>query len=138
VTNYLLDTNILVHAIRGDAIWQEIKKRFDPLMMNSRPEYCFVSEGELRSLSKQWNWGELKVQQMEFFLQYFVRQSIENKYVIEAYSIIDAYSTSIGISMGKNDIWIAATTHISGSTLITTDADFNHLDQLFISIASLS
>jgi tRNA(fMet)-specific endonuclease VapC len=90
VTNYLLDTNILVHAIRGDAIWQEIKKRFDPLMLNSRPEYCFVSEGELRSLSKQWNWGELKVQQMEFFLRYFVRQSIENKYVIEAYSIIDA------------------------------------------------
>ena len=35
-------------------------------------------------------------------------------------------------NMGKNDLWIAATTFITKSNLITTDNDFNHLhDQYF-------
>ena len=29
--------------------------------------------------------------------------------------------------MGKNDVWIAATAKVSGTTLLTTDGDFNHL-----------
>lgn len=36
--------------------------------------------------------------------------------------------------MGKNDLWIAATSHISGSRLVTTDDDFDHLDPGFISV----
>lgn len=30
--------------------------------------------------------------------------------------------------MGKNDLWIAATTYVTGSKLITSDKDFDHLD----------
>lgn len=29
--------------------------------------------------------------------------------------------------MGKNDVWIAATTKVAGATLLTTDNDFDHL-----------
>lgn len=29
--------------------------------------------------------------------------------------------------MGKNDLWIAATAYVTGATLLTTDADFDHL-----------
>ena len=31
-------------------------------------------------------------------------------------------------NMGKNDLWIAATTYVTGSKLITSDKDFDHLD----------
>ena len=30
--------------------------------------------------------------------------------------------------MGKNDLWIAATTYVAGAKLITADKDFDHLD----------
>ena len=44
-----------------------------------------------------------------------------------AYAEIDAYCESIGQSMGKNDLWIAASTLAIGGTLITTDSDFDRL-----------
>lgn len=34
--------------------------------------------------------------------------------------------------MGKNDLWIAATAAVHNATLIFTDADFDHLDGLFL------
>lgn len=36
--------------------------------------------------------------------------------------------------LGKNDIWIAATAALIGLKLITTDADFNHLNNVFIDV----
>jgi tRNA(fMet)-specific endonuclease VapC len=35
-------------------------------------------------------------------------------------------------NMGKNDIWIAATTLLAKGTLVTSDADFEHLDPTFL------
>jgi len=35
-------------------------------------------------------------------------------------------------NMGKNDLWIAATTHVLNATLVTTDKDFDHLDKIYI------
>jgi predicted nucleic acid-binding protein len=37
-------------------------------------------------------------------------------------------------NMGKNDLWIAATTHLLNATLVTTDHDFDHLDPSFIQL----
>jgi len=37
-------------------------------------------------------------------------------------------------NMGKNDIWIAATTYALDAKLITTDKDFSHLHQVFFDI----
>jgi tRNA(fMet)-specific endonuclease VapC len=40
--------------------------------------------------------------------------------------------------MGKNDLWIAATTHLAQASLITTDADFDHLNGLYFPVIKLS
>ena len=37
-----------------------------------------------------------------------------------------------GVPMGKNDVWIAATAHVTGARLLTTDRDFDHLDPTFL------
>jgi len=71
---------------------------------------------------------------MGFVLGYFRRVSIERPDAMLLYAIIDAFSKSKGIKMGKNDAWIAAAAHISGSKLVTTDNDFDHLVPAFISI----
>jgi tRNA(fMet)-specific endonuclease VapC len=54
---------------------------------------------------------------------------------MDAYEEIDCFSLSHPLgayNMGKNDLWIAATAKASGAVLLTTDADFNHLDPAHI------
>ena len=65
--------------------------------------------------------------------------------LVRKYAEIDAYSQGklqgkplpLGVSarnMGKNDLWIAATTHKAKAELITTDKDFLHLDNVFFKV----
>jgi tRNA(fMet)-specific endonuclease VapC len=35
-------------------------------------------------------------------------------------------------NVGKNDLWIAATAHVTKSKLVTTDDDFDHSNGVFI------
>src|SRR5437899_307404 len=71
--------------------------------------------------------------QMECFLGYFQRVSIDDLEIIRAYSVIDAHAQRIGRQLGKNDAWIAATASITGARLLTTDKDYDWLDPLFLS-----
>ncbi len=74
--------------------------------------------------------------------------TIAKSSVMNAYARIDAFSQGklpgqplpqgmTARNMGKNDIWIAATASVINATLVTTDADFNHLDHQFISLLKL-
>lgn len=126
---YLLDTNILVHYVRGSPVWQRVNAAHGLLTVTPTPRYCVVSDGEIRSLALQWRWGAKKVDQMDFCLGYFQSQTIERPRVMEMYAVIDAYCESVGQSMGKNDLWIAATV---GAALITTDRDFDRIAPQFL------
>jgi len=68
---------------------------------------------------------------------------INFKEIIEKYGEIDAFSQGklegrpAGFSarnMGKNDLWIAATSSIYDMVLITTDKDFEHLDGEYLKL----
>src|SRR5215470_12564535 len=111
----LFDTNILVHLVRNDITGQLIRSKYSPFLTDPIPFYCVVSDGELRSLALQWSWGEQRINQMGFVLGYFRRIPIERPDVLQSYAAIDYFSKLKGIKMGKNDLWIAATVHISGS-----------------------
>ena len=39
--------------------------------------------------------------------------------------------------MGKNDLWIAVTTHLLEATLITTDNDFDHLKNVYFNVEKI-
>ena len=65
--------------------------------------------------------------------------------LLDAYAEIDTYSKGklierplpTGLTarkMGKNDLWIAATTYLTQATLITNDNDFDHLDGIYFKI----
>ena len=50
-TLYLLDTNILVHLVRSDALWQQIRERYDPLVTETRPILSAATEQDFLHLS---------------------------------------------------------------------------------------
>jgi hypothetical protein len=63
-------------------------------------------------------------------LSNLVTVDIHSDPVIEAYVEIEYVSRRVpggAIVMGKNDIWIAAVTKVTGATLLTCDTDFDHL-----------
>ena len=55
---YLLDTSILVHYVRDDALKQRIEAEHHLLTGDTAVTISAVTVGELESLSRQWNWGE--------------------------------------------------------------------------------
>lgn len=131
-TLYLLDTNILVHYVRDSPVWARIRDEYQLLLIEPTPVICVVTVGELRSLAYQWEWEEKKRSQMEFALGYFGIVNIDTPDILEGYALIDSHLESRGQSLGKNDLWIAATTTASGARLITTDHDFDRLHGTFI------
>jgi tRNA(fMet)-specific endonuclease VapC len=130
---YQLDTNVLVHLVRGDVVWRRVRAKYQPLIIDPRPLISVVTAGELRSLALQFNWQTEKIEQMEFYLGYFKRVSIDDHDIIRAYSVIDAHGLRTGQPLNKNDVWIAATASVTGARLLTTDKDFDRLDPLFLS-----
>lgn len=123
----LLDTNVFVHLVRDDDVGKRLKRERGLLITEPVPAFCVVTEGELRSLAYQFNWGQDKLETMRYLIEHFRRVPIDSPEVIEAYAVIDADSKANGVSMGKNDVWIAAVAHVTGFELVTTDHDFDHL-----------
>jgi tRNA(fMet)-specific endonuclease VapC len=91
----------------------------------------------------QRGWGVNKLVALEALLKKFLIADIHVKDIIESYAAIDAFSqvklTSKPLSMsarsmGKNDLWIAATAHVLGLPLLTSDKDFHHLDTAYLKL----
>ena len=75
-TLYRLDTNILVHQVRRDAVGERIQELYSPLLAEPRPLISVVTAGELRSLGFQFGWGREKTEQAHYLLTYFQRLTI--------------------------------------------------------------
>lgn len=145
---YILDSNILLYMIRShEQIDLELKK-LGAYDLNAS-SLSVVTVGEILSISIQNNWGPSKKNLFENFIQTFKPFPIIKRDLLDIYAEIDAFSkgkpTTIPIpqgrssrTMGKNDLWIAATTHLAQATLITTDADFDHLNGLYFPVIKLS
>lgn len=129
---FLLDTNILVHLVRGDAIWQRIVAQYAPLLADPKPILSIVTVGEIRSLALQFGWQVARLNQMQFALTCFPTVNIDHAVILDAYAMLDAYALSRGHTLGKNDLWIAATAHVMSAILLTTDRDFDILHPMFV------
>jgi tRNA(fMet)-specific endonuclease VapC len=142
--NLILDTNILVHAIRETPLFNNISQKylFDDSSINLI--ISVVSLGELYSIAIRNEWGVKKLNKIESLVKNIkVVQILENNELLYTYAQIDAFSQGkmqslplgrSAINMGKNDLWIATTATIFQGTLITTDKDFNHLDNVFLKV----
>jgi len=97
-----------------------------------------VTVGEIRVLAQRNNWGEKKIEQLNSFIEqtlFVVDVSFGAPELLDAYVEIDCFSN--GRSMGKNDLWIAATASVTEATLVTTDRDFDHLGNVYFQLVKV-
>lgn len=127
---FLLDTNIILTLIRGNALATFIDGKFGLSASTVRPMISVVTHGEVRVLAGRNRWGDRKLAALQNALDNVVTIPLNHIDVLDAYVEIDLYSQghSDGArNMGKNDLWIAACAKAAGATLLTTDRDFTHL-----------
>jgi len=145
VSTYVLDTGILVGYVRGAGYADYTEQKFRLSQPANVPLISIVSKGEIYSLAIQFGWGQQKRNEMDALLRRIPLVDINTDAIIHRYAEIDAYSQGkdpakplpIGVSlrnMGKNDLWIAATSSILNATLLTTDTGFDHLNSVFLTV----
>jgi tRNA(fMet)-specific endonuclease VapC len=143
--NLIFDTNIVLAIIR-------LKKTFELLnFLNPEKKKIYVNvaiEAELKSIALQNYWGQHKINKLDFFLDSFsfleVTKSLINTYVqIDSFSQrrnpeFTKYDFNTPKNMGKNDLWIASTANLLNLELVTTDADFAHLHNVFLEVRQIN
>ena len=141
--NYLIDTNILVIYVRDTDLTRRLEENLRLLTGRNNLVISVVSIGEIKSIAKQNKWGEKRVRRLIEILSQFLIADINVEDIIESYSEIDTYSQGklngkaksfTSRNMGKNDLWIAATASILNLELITTDKDFDHLNEEYLQL----
>ncbi len=142
--NYVFDTNILVHLLTGSDKGNNARAK-----MADESSFIIISivtKAEILSIAKQRKWGIKKRTVLDNLMDELLVIPIDNDRLIQVYTEIDAYSqgnlegkplATSARNMGKNDLWIAATAHLTNAVLLTTDKDFAHLDTIYFKIDNL-
>lgn len=123
----VLDTNILVHWLRGKDAGLKLREDYELGARRPRPIIPLVVKAEIKSLALQFKWGDQKNEQLDALLRELPVADISSEAVLHAYARIDNESRQVGRRMGKNDLWIAAVAAVQGAVILTTDKDFDHL-----------
>jgi predicted nucleic acid-binding protein len=121
--SYLLDTNILLHLVRGNTVADNVDGQFNLRTSTFRPLICEVTLGEMEAFARSLNWKESRRAKLKELRKELVAVDISDYRVIEAFADFSSLAKSKGWSIfqDKNDLWIAAATRISGATLLTMD-----------------
>ena len=100
----LLDTNVLIHLARNDAIGQDIETRYSLTHRPEPPLLSTIVEGELLSFAYYRQWGQEKIQRLRSLLKNLVRVDAGLPKVVECYAQLSALARSQGKTMGQNDL----------------------------------
>jgi tRNA(fMet)-specific endonuclease VapC len=125
---WFVDTGVLVHVLRGSALGRYV---LDDLQLRAVAEVPYVSVvtvGELLSLASQFGWGAKRRAQMYEVLAELIVVDINQEATLERYAELDAWCVKRGWSLGKNDLWIAASAAVTGAMILTVDKDFDALE----------
>lgn len=122
---FLLDTGIVLHAVRGSGLWLHVDATFQLRHQPYRPLISAITVGEALALAARNGWGEEKRRKLESLLRELVILDINVEAILRAYADLDLATRRRPI--GDNDLWIAATACATGAHLITTDTDFDVL-----------
>ncbi len=134
---YFLDTSAVLNLVRGKELGRQIDAVFGLSAALHRHTISIVTRGELHALAKRNGWGDSKRSALSSALDNLVTVYIDSDMLVEAYvQVEEACRTTAGgeQKMGHNDMWIAAAALVCGLPLITTDADFKHLNGRLITV----
>lgn len=140
----VLDTCVIVDIIKlQPPALQALQGPFAPTPL--RPyALSIVTRAELRVMAYLNNWGEKKAQTLQDILAQCIEIPIATDDIVDAYARIEAYSLNKPVpglpkrgqsdTMGKNDLWVAATASVLHGELLTRDKDFDHLHGVFFTV----
>ena len=138
---YVWDTNILLFSLRKAPFFGQLNAKYGFFEPENQTIISSVTVGEIHAIGIRNRWGQRYWDDLSLTLKRLNSYPVtDNKALIKMYAEIDVYSQSqhpilklptSARKMGKNDLWIAATAAVHNATLISTDADFDHLDGLF-------
>lgn len=127
----LLDTNILMIYSRVGNASRKLEAELGLQAGRVQGLISVISVGEIQALSLKLKWGSKRRDHLMNLIQSkLVPIDINRPEILKAYAEIDQFSESVvkpARPMGQNDMWIAATAHVLGCELVTTDKDFDHL-----------
>lgn len=89
---YLLDTNVLLALLRGNALGRRVEAKYPLKSSKTRALVSVVTHGEMRVLAKRNAWGPPKLEALQTALDSLVAIDINHPRVIEAHVDIDIYS----------------------------------------------
>ncbi len=128
----LLDTNIVIHLVRGKELARRVDGLFQLRHQPERPLISVVTIGESFTLARRFEWGARRTARLEELLSELLVVDIHQELVLRNYAEIADFARRRGRAFSDNDIWIAATAAAVGARLITTDKDFDPLDPRFL------
>lgn len=141
---FILDTGLLLGIIRN-AQWAQ-RARSENGLDDSQTLLVtsVVCHGEIMALSERNQWGATKRANLAKLLHDIPAVGIKQQPILRAYARINAWSCGRSIAdqpasppkparkMRHNDMWIAATAQAIGAVLLSTDRDFEHLNDVWI------
>ena len=127
-----------VHYARQSKLYQQIEQTENLSAPDCMPMISVATQAEIISFGMQHNWGAKKIQSIQVLFTKLIVIDINSadNNLLMAYAEIDAYSKgkliamplgASAITMGKNDLWMAATAKVADAKLLTIDSDFDHL-----------
>jgi tRNA(fMet)-specific endonuclease VapC len=146
--HFILDTGIVLGYSRGAGYADYVEKKFRVSQSPNVALVSVVTKGEIYSLASQFGWGEKKRNALDELLRKLPFVDISPEQIVRKYAEIDSYSLgknpllplpkgARSRTMGKNDLWIAATSSVLHATLVTTDSDFDHLHEVFLEVVQI-
>lgn len=125
-TPVVLDTNVVLHLVRGNEFGRRIDASYGLQHRPYRPFVSIVTVGELLAFATRREWGPSRIAELNQLVNQLIVLDI-NRAIIERYAAIHAFLVGSGKTVGDNDVWIAATAAATSALLITTDKDFDPL-----------
>lgn len=141
---FVLDTCILLHYIRQNDRAKKVEDRLNLLGSDAVLIISSVTVGEIEGFVQRQNWRPRKMKQMKKLLEKLVAIDImaTDYQLMQSYATLWNYSKNAlpgnklgqSIGIGQNDVWIAALAKTAKAELVTTDADFDHLNGKWITV----
>jgi len=146
--NIVIDTCVFIHIVRDTVTGRNCLHAIEAYDEMANVIVSVVTKAELESFIAQNNWGRHKIERLNALLEEITYIDISNadRLLLDSYTGIDAFSKRkivdrngnllVGAAkkMGKNDLWIAATAYSLDVPLITTDGDFDHLNNTMLNV----
>lgn len=138
---YLLDTNVLLHWLRGSSVCTTIDGQYGLTTSVFRPLVCEVTLGEIEAFAMSSKWGDARRQKLSEVRKKIVVIDLTDERIYQAFAEYSTLAKNNGFAIfhDKNDLWIAAAAKVSGATVLTTDAkgfkplrDGKHLDAIVL------